>query len=41
MAHVYAARAVLPAMLERGEGTVLTTALAAGLLTDLGTQATP
>ncbi|MCL4685186.1 SDR family oxidoreductase [Myxococcota bacterium] len=39
MAHVYAARAVLPAMLERGEGTLLTTASAAGLLTDLGSQA--
>lgn len=39
MAHVYAARAVLPAMLARGEGTLLTTASAAGLLTDLGTQA--
>jgi NAD(P)-dependent dehydrogenase (short-subunit alcohol dehydrogenase family) len=35
MAHVYAARAVLPAMLERGEGTLLQTASAAGLLTDL------
>ena len=39
MAHVYAARAVLPAMLARGDGTLLTTASAAGLLTDLGTQA--
>ncbi len=39
MAHVYAARAVLPAMLARGEGYVLTTASAAGLLTDLGSQA--
>jgi NAD(P)-dependent dehydrogenase (short-subunit alcohol dehydrogenase family) len=39
MAHVYAARAVLPAMLERGEGVLLTTASAAGLLTDLGTLA--
>jgi NAD(P)-dependent dehydrogenase (short-subunit alcohol dehydrogenase family) len=35
MAHVYAARAVLPAMLERGEGTLLQTASAAGLLTDM------
>jgi NAD(P)-dependent dehydrogenase (short-subunit alcohol dehydrogenase family) len=39
MAHVYAARAVLPAMLARGQGYVLTTASAAGLVTDLGTQA--
>ncbi len=37
MAHVYAARAVLPAMLERGSGYLLQTASAAGLLTDLGT----
>jgi NAD(P)-dependent dehydrogenase (short-subunit alcohol dehydrogenase family) len=36
MAHVYAARAVLPAMLERGEGYLLATASAAGLLTNLG-----
>jgi NAD(P)-dependent dehydrogenase (short-subunit alcohol dehydrogenase family) len=35
MAHVYAARAVLPGMLERGEGTLLQTASAAGLITDL------
>lgn len=32
MAHVYAARAVLPSMLERGEGYLLQTASAAGLL---------
>ena len=32
MAHVYAARAVLPAMLERGEGYLLQTASAAGLV---------
>lgn len=32
MAHVYAARAVLPQMLERGEGYLLQTASAAGLL---------
>ncbi len=32
MAHVYAARAVLPQMLERGEGYLLNTASAAGLL---------
>jgi NAD(P)-dependent dehydrogenase (short-subunit alcohol dehydrogenase family) len=36
MAHVYAARAVLPAMVERGEGYLLHTASAAGLLTSLG-----
>lgn len=36
MAHVYAARAVLPHMLERGEGYLLQTASAAGLLTNLG-----
>ncbi len=32
MAHVYAARAVLPAMLERGEGYILGTVSAAGLI---------
>jgi len=32
MAHVYAARAVLPSMLERGRGWLLNTASAAGLL---------
>ncbi len=36
MAHVYAARAVLPQMLERGHGYLLNTASAAGLLTMLG-----
>jgi NAD(P)-dependent dehydrogenase (short-subunit alcohol dehydrogenase family) len=36
MAHVYAARAVLPAMLKRGEGYLLNTASAAGLLTQIG-----
>jgi NAD(P)-dependent dehydrogenase (short-subunit alcohol dehydrogenase family) len=35
-AHVYAARAVLPAMLERGEGYLLQTCSAAGLLTAVG-----
>ena len=36
MAHVYAARAVLPEMLERGEGYLLSTASAAGLLSQIG-----
>ncbi len=36
MAHVYGARAVLPSMLERGQGYLLATASAAGLLTVLG-----
>jgi NAD(P)-dependent dehydrogenase (short-subunit alcohol dehydrogenase family) len=36
MAHVYAARAVLPGMLARREGYLLNTASAAGLLTNLG-----
>jgi NAD(P)-dependent dehydrogenase (short-subunit alcohol dehydrogenase family) len=35
MAHVYAARAVLPSMLERGAGYLLNTASAAGLLTQI------
>ena len=35
-AHVYAARALLPGWLERGEGYLLTTASAAGLLTQIG-----
>lgn len=34
--HVHAARAVVPAMLERGEGYLITTASAAGLLTQIG-----
>jgi NAD(P)-dependent dehydrogenase (short-subunit alcohol dehydrogenase family) len=37
MAHVYAARAALPTMIDRGEGYLLQTASAAGLLTNLGT----
>ena len=36
MAHVYAARAVLPRMLERGGGYLLSTASAAGLLSQPG-----
>src|SRR5687768_12312861 len=36
MAHVYAARAVLPSMLERGSGYLLSTASAAGLLNQIG-----
>ncbi|HEX4905588.1 MAG TPA: SDR family oxidoreductase [Acidimicrobiales bacterium] len=36
MAHVYATRAVLPSMLDRGEGYLLSTASAAGLLTNIG-----
>jgi NAD(P)-dependent dehydrogenase (short-subunit alcohol dehydrogenase family) len=36
MAHVYAARACLPHMLERGDGYLCSTASAAGLLTNLG-----
>lgn len=36
MAHVYATRAALPAMLARGDGYILNTASAAGLLTQIG-----
>jgi len=36
MAHVFAARALLPHWLDRGEGRLLVTASAAGLLTTIG-----
>ena len=39
MAHVWAARAVLPEMVQRGEGYLLSTASAAGLLTQVGALA--
>ena len=39
MAHIYAARAVLPAMIERGEGYLVSTASAAGLLSQIGSLA--
>lgn len=39
MAHIWAARAVLPEMVERGEGYLLTTASAAGLLTQVSALA--
>src|SRR6201995_5893536 len=39
MAHVWAARALLPGWLERGEGYLLSTASAAGLLTQVSAMA--
>ena len=39
MSHVYAARAVLPSMIANGEGYLLNTASAAGLLTQIGSLA--
>ena len=39
MAHVWAARAVLPEMVERGEGYLMSTASAAGLLTQVSALA--
>ena len=40
MAHVYAARAVIPAMRARGEGDIVQTASAAGLLAAIDRKST-
>jgi NAD(P)-dependent dehydrogenase (short-subunit alcohol dehydrogenase family) len=39
MAHIYAARAVLPSMIANGSGYLLNTASAAGLMTQIGSMA--
>ena len=38
MAHMWAARALLPEMVERGDGYLMSTASAAGMLTEVGAQ---
>ena len=38
MAHIYAARAVIPQMLKQGSGTLIITASAAGLLSQIGSM---